>query len=156
MNAKQRARSPAEPADRFHGYLKDWILQQRAKHGEDIAKERLRAYLDGVTDSIRVVAEFGPDGLIALDLVIAMVQTNVLSASCPTCGAEIGDLCWSSTRPGQRLARGAHHDRFRAARGEHVPQSLDGWLARRKQQSAAEETASDRPAEKKRGWSCHR
>jgi hypothetical protein len=133
--------SPGEAAEKFHGYLKDWILRQRAQHGEDVARERLRIYLDGVTDSIKVVGEFGPAGLAALHHVVAMVQTNVLSVDCPTCGAEIGDLCWSSTRVGGKLAHGAHHDRIRASHGEHIPQNLDQWLMRRQKQHA-EETAA--------------
>lgn len=31
------------PADKFYAYLEDWALRQRAQHGEDVAKERLRA-----------------------------------------------------------------------------------------------------------------
>ena len=107
-----------------------------------MAKERLRAYLDGVVDSIKVVGEFGPAGLQALDMVVAMVQTNVLSVECPTCGAAIGDLCWSSTQVGRKISSGSHHDRVRAARGEHVPQNLDAWLGRRRQQVAKEAAAS--------------
>lgn len=126
------------PAEKFYAHLEDWVLRQRAQHGADITKERLRAYLDGVTDSIKVVAEFGPAGLAALDQVVAMVQTNVLSVQCPTCGAEIGDICWSSTRVGGKLAHGAHHDRIRAAHGEYIPQNLDAWLGSRRQQVAEE------------------
>jgi hypothetical protein len=148
-----RPMSPGEPAERFHDYLKDWILRQRAEHGEDVAKDRLRAYLDGVVDSIRVVGEFGPDGLCALQWVIAMVQTNALSVQCPECGAEIGDLCWSSTRPGGKLTQDVHHDRRRAARGEHIPQRMDAWLVRRRQQVTEEATARA-GEEKKQGWSC--
>jgi hypothetical protein len=130
------------PADKFYAYLEDWALRQRAQHGEDVAKERLRAYLDGVNDSIKVVGEFGPAGLEALYLVTALVQSNALSVECPTCGAEIGDLCWSSTRVGRKISQGSHHpDRVRVARGEHVPQNLDAWLGRRRQQVAAEAAA---------------
>jgi hypothetical protein len=143
-----RPRHPGEAAERFHAYLEDWLAQQRAKHGTDLAKVYLRAYLDGVTDSIKVVGEFGPGGLQALALVVEMVQTNVLSVACPTCGAGIGDLCWSSTRPGNTASE-AHPDRLRAARGEYVPQSLDRWLGNRRQQ-AAEKTA------KERSWKCTR
>jgi hypothetical protein len=142
-----RARHPAEAAERFYAYLEEWLAQQRAQHGTDLAKVYLRAYLDGVYDSIKVVGEFGPAGLQALHLVVEMVQTNVLSVACPTCGAEIEDLCWSHTRPGSKIAPEAHPDRLRAARGEYVPQSLDRWLGNRRQQ--ASET------EKKRGWRCH-
>jgi hypothetical protein len=127
----------APPAEKFYGYLEDWSLRQRAQHGAAVAKERLRAYLDGVTDSIRVVSEFGPEGLVALHQVVTMVQTNVLSVECPTCGAEIGDHCWSSTRVGGRMAHGAHHDRVRASHGERIPPNLDQWLGRRRQQAAA-------------------
>ena len=134
------------PAEKFYAHLEDWVLRQRAQHGEEIAKERLRFYLDGVTDSIKVVGEFGPAGLEALQLVIAMVQTNVLSVECPTCGAAIGDDCWSSTRVGRTLSQ-AHHDRVRAARGERIPQNLDAWLGRRRQQVAEEAAVS---TEKKR------
>jgi hypothetical protein len=130
------------PAEKFYAYLEDWALRQRAQHGEDIAKERLRAYLDGVVDSIKVVGEFGPAGLGALHQVVAMVQTNVLSVECPTCGAQIGDLCWSSTRAGRKISSGSHHDRVRAAHGEHIPQNLDAWLGRRRRQ-VAEETAAN-------------
>jgi hypothetical protein len=130
------------PAEKFYAYLEDWALRQRAQHGEDIAKERLRAYLDGVVDSIKVVGEFGTAGLGALHQVVAMVQTNVLSVECPTCGAQIGDLCWSSTRAGRKISSGSHHDRVRAAHGEHIPQNLDAWLGRRRRQ-VAEETAAN-------------
>ena len=135
------------PAEKFYAYLEDWALRQRAQHGEVIAKERLRAYLDGVVDSIKVVGEFGPAGLEALHMVVAMVQTNVLSVECPTCGAEIGDLCWSSTRVGRKISSGSHPDRVRAAHGERVPQNLDAWLGRRRQQ-VAKAAAAD-PAKKK-------
>ena len=130
------------PAEKFYAYLEDWALQQRAKHGEDVAKERLRAYLDGVIDSIKVVGEFGPAGLGALHQVVTMVQTNVLSVECPTCGAQIGDLCWSSTQVGRKISSGSHHDRVRAAHGERIPQNLDAWLGRRRKQ-VAEETAAN-------------
>lgn len=130
------------PAEKFYAYLEDWALRQRAQHGDEIAKERLRAYLDGVTDSIKVVGEFGPAGLAALHMVVAMVQINVLSVECPTCGAEIGDLCWSSTQVGRKISSGSHHDRVRAARGEHIPQNLDAWLGRRRQQVAEEAAVS--------------
>ncbi len=129
------------PAEKFYAHLEDWVLRQRAQHGAAGTKERLRAYLDGVTDSIKVVGEFGPAGLAALHQVVAMVQTNALSVECPTCGAEIGDLCWSSTRVGGKLAHGAHHDRIRASHGEHIPQNLDTWLGRRRQQAAEEAAA---------------
>jgi hypothetical protein len=135
------------PAEKFYAYLEDWTLRQRAQYGQDIAKERLRAYLDGVLDSIKVVSEFGPSGLIALHQVVTMVQTNVLSVACPTCGAEIGDICWSSTQVGRKISSGSHHDRVRAAHGEHIPQNLDAWLGRRRQQVAEEAAAR---AEKKK------
>ena len=125
------------PAEKFYAHLEDWALRQRAQYGEEVAKERLRAYMDGVADSIKVVGEFGPAGLQALDMVLAMVQANVLSVECPTCGAPIGDLCWSSTRAGRKMESGSHYDRIRASRGEHVPQNLDAWLGRRRQQAAA-------------------
>ena len=131
------------PAEKFYAHLEDWVLRQRAQYGEDVAKERLRAYLDGVVDSIKVVGEFGPMGLQALDMVVAMVQANVLSVECPTCGAEIGDICWSSTHVGRKISSGSHHDRVRAARGEHVSQNLDAWLNRRRQQ--AKEAAAKKP-----------
>lgn len=130
------------PAEKFYAYLEDWALRQRAQHGEDVAKERLRAYLDGVNDSIKVMAEFGPAGLVALHQVVVMVQTNVLSVACPTCGAEIGDICWSSTQVGRKISSGSHHDRVRASHGEHIPQNLDAWLGRRRQQVAEEAAAS--------------
>lgn len=132
----------ATPAEKFYAYLEDWALRQRAQHGEVIAKDRLRAYVDGVIDSIKVVGEFGPAGLVALHQVVTMVQTNVLSVECPTCGAEIGDLCWSSTQVGRKISKGSHHDRVRAARGEHVPQNLDAWLGRRRRQVAEEAAAN--------------
>ncbi len=137
------------PAERFYGYLEDWSLRQRAQHGAAIAKERLRAYLDGVADSIKVVGEFGPHGLIALHQVVTMVQTDVLSVECPTCGAEIGDLCWSSTRVGGRMSQGAHHDRYRASHGERIPQNLDQWVGQRRKQAAGEAGVAA-AAEKKR------
>ena len=130
------------PAEKFYAYLETWALQQRAQHGSEAAKDRLRAYLDGVTDSIKVVSEFGPAGLIALHQVVTMVQTNVLSVACPTCGAEIGDLCWSSTRAGSKFANeGAHHDRLRAARGEYVPQNLDRWVNNRNKKQSGKAAA---------------
>lgn len=127
------------PAEKFYAYLEDWVARQRAQH--DHAKEHLRSYLDGVTDSIKVMSEFGPAGLLALHQVVEMVQTNILSVRCPTCGAEIGDLCWSSTKVGCKLPRGFHHDRIRSAHGEYVPQDLNAWLDRRRQQVAAEAKA---------------
>lgn len=130
------------PAEKFYAYLEDWALRQRAQHGEEIAKERLRAYIDGVTDSIKIMGEFGPAGLGALHMVVSMVQTNVLSVACPTCGAEIGDLCWSSTHVGRKISEGSHPDRIRAAHGEHIPQNLDAWLGRRRRQVAEEKAAS--------------
>ena len=136
-----RQPSPADFADAFatfYGHLETWATQQRAAHGSEAAKDLLRAYVDGVKDSIKVVGEFGPAGLIALHQVVTMVQANVLSVVCPTCGAEIGDLCWSSTRVGAKFANeGAHHDRLRAARGEHVPPNLDRWVNSRNQKQAA-------------------
>jgi hypothetical protein len=33
----------ATPAEKFYTYLEDWVLRQRAQHGEAVAKERLRA-----------------------------------------------------------------------------------------------------------------
>jgi hypothetical protein len=140
-----RQPTPADLADafaRFYGYLETWSAQQRAAHGSEAAKDLLRAYVDGVTHSIKVVSEFGPAGLIALHQVVTMVQTNVLSVACPTCGAEIGDLCWSSTRVGAKFAnKGAHYDRQRAARGEYVPQDLDRWVNSRNRKQPGKEAA---------------
>ena len=59
-----------------------------------------------------------------------MTRIDPLSVVCPSCGAVIGDRCWSSTRRGRHLARGHHADRRRAAAGEHVPESFGTFLRR--------------------------
>jgi len=53
-----------------------------------------------------------------------------LSVACPSCGASIGEHCWSGTRRGRHLSRGYHRDRRRAAAGEHVPESVETFLQR--------------------------
>jgi hypothetical protein len=57
-------------------------------------------------------------------------KIDALSVECPSCGAAIGDRCWSGTRRGHKLARGSHRDRVRAAAGEHVPESFSTFLRR--------------------------
>jgi hypothetical protein len=58
------------------------------------------------------------------------VKIDPLTVACPSCGAAVGDRCWSGTRRGRKLARGSRLDRTRAARGEHVPESFGTWLRR--------------------------
>ena len=50
-------------------------------------------------------------------------KVAALSVACPSCGAQVGDRCWSGTRRGRHLSRGHHADRRRAAVGEHVAHS---------------------------------
>lgn len=142
---RRRSYAEALAAEQFYAFLEDWALHQRAQHGEEAAKERLRAYMDGVNDAIKVVGTYGPAAMGAIDTVVAMVQTNALSVECPSCGAQIGDICWSSTKVGRRTSSGSHYDRVRVAMGEHVPQKLETWLERRRKQ-VAEETAAKKAA----------
>jgi hypothetical protein len=58
------------------------------------------------------------------------MKVDTLSVECPSCGAVVGDRCWSGIRRGRKLSRGAHPDRVRAARGEHVPESFGAFLRR--------------------------
>ncbi len=55
-------------------------------------------------------------------------KVDTLTVECPSCGAAIGDRCWSGTRRGRHLTRGSHADRRRVALGEHVPQSFQTFL----------------------------
>lgn len=53
-----------------------------------------------------------------------------IAVPCPQCGARVGDRCWSGTRRGHQLARGAHQPRIRRASGEEVPDSFETFLRR--------------------------
>lgn len=57
-------------------------------------------------------------------------KVDALSVSCPQCGAEVGDRCWSGTRRGRKLVRGSHGPRARRASGENVPDDFGVWLQR--------------------------
>lgn len=57
-------------------------------------------------------------------------KIDVLTVACPSCGALIGERCWSGTRRGRRLSRGHHADRRRVAAGERVPESFGTFLRR--------------------------
>lgn len=59
-----------------------------------------------------------------------MSGKDALSVTCPSCGAEVGERCWSGTRSGHKLARGSHRDRVRLAAGQHVPESFQRILRR--------------------------
>jgi hypothetical protein len=59
-----------------------------------------------------------------------MTGVDALSVACPSCGAVVGDRCWSGTRRGRKFTRGSHSDRIRAARGEDVPESFSAFLRR--------------------------
>jgi len=59
-----------------------------------------------------------------------MTKADPLSVACPSCGAVVGDRCWSGTRRGRHLTRGHHADRQRVAAGEHVPESFETFLRR--------------------------
>lgn len=59
-----------------------------------------------------------------------MPKVNALTVECPSCGALVGDRCWSGTRRGRKLSRGSHRDRVRVAAGAHVPMSFDMFLRR--------------------------
>jgi hypothetical protein len=45
--------------EKIRTHLEGWIRHQREQHGERIAKELIRAYLDGVNDTLKIVGEFG-------------------------------------------------------------------------------------------------
>lgn len=55
-------------------------------------------------------------------------RVDALTVECPSCGAVIGERCWSGTRRGRHLARGSHADRRRVAAGESVPQNFQTYL----------------------------
>jgi hypothetical protein len=57
-------------------------------------------------------------------------KIDALAVACPSCGAAIGERCWSSTRRGRHLTRGHHADRRRVAAGESVPESFSTFLRR--------------------------
>lgn len=69
------------------------------------------------------------------------VRVDALTVECPSCGAAVGDRCWSGTRRGRHLARGSHADRRRAAAGEHVPQSFQTYLKSELRRVTAETVA---------------
>ena len=68
-------------------------------------------------------------------------RVDALTVECPSCGAAVGDRCWSGTRRGRYLARGSHADRRRAAAGEHVPQSFQTYLKSELRRVTAETVA---------------
>lgn len=45
--------------EQIRTFLEDWIRRQREQHGETLAKELIRVYLDGVNDALKIVGEFG-------------------------------------------------------------------------------------------------
>jgi hypothetical protein len=59
-----------------------------------------------------------------------MTKADPLAVECPSCGAVVGERCWSATRRGRHLSRGHHVDRRRVAAGEHVPESFSTFLRR--------------------------
>jgi hypothetical protein len=59
-----------------------------------------------------------------------VTKIDPVSVECPSCGAAVGDRCWSGTRRGRKLTRGSHPDRVRAARGEDVPENFSAFLRR--------------------------
>jgi len=61
---------------------------------------------------------------------VTSAKVDALTVACPSCGAPVGERCWSGTRRGRRLARGHHADRRRAAAGERVPESFGTFLRR--------------------------
>jgi len=73
------------------------------------------------------------------------VKVDALTVACPSCGASVGDRCWSGTRRGRKLARGSHPDRVRAARGEHVPESFSTFLRREIRRVEAEVLSRKKP-----------
>lgn len=72
-------------------------------------------------------------------------KLDALSVSCPQCGADPGDRCWSGTRRGSRLTRGSHRPRERRARGEDVKDSFDVWLRREISRVKAEVLSGKKP-----------
>lgn len=57
-------------------------------------------------------------------------KIDALTVSCPQCGADVGDRCWSGTRRGHKLARGSHRGRQKRAAGEDVNDDFGVWLQR--------------------------
>ena len=74
-----------------------------------------------------------------------MSKVDALSVECPSCGAAVGDRCWSGTRRGRKLSRGSHSDRVRAAAGEHMPESFGTFLRREIARVEAEVLARKKP-----------
>jgi hypothetical protein len=72
-------------------------------------------------------------------------KVDALTVECPSCGAAVGDRCWSGTRRGRKLSRGSHKDRIRAAAGEHVPVSFGTFLRREIARATAEVLARKKP-----------
>jgi hypothetical protein len=72
-----------------------------------------------------------------------VTKIDPITVTCPSCGAPVGDRCWSGTRRGRRLSRGSHPDRVRLAAGEHVPESFSTFL-RREIQRVTDDVVSKR------------
>ena len=45
--------------EQIRTFLEAWIRRQREQYGDHVAKELIRAYLDGVNDTLKIVGEFG-------------------------------------------------------------------------------------------------
>lgn len=63
-------------------------------------------------------------------MTVTTMKVDPLAVACPSCGAVVGERCWSATRRGRPLSRGHHADRRRVAAGEHVPESFETFLRR--------------------------
>jgi hypothetical protein len=74
---------------------------------------------------------------------VSALKIDPLSVACPSCGAPIGDRCWSGTRRGRHLSRGHHADRRRVAAGERVSESF-GTRLRREIRRVEDEAMSKR------------
>ncbi len=72
-------------------------------------------------------------------------KVDPLTVSCPKCGAEVGDRCWSGTRCGRRLSRGSHGPRERRAAGEEVADDFGVWLGREIRRVEAEVLSRKKP-----------
>jgi hypothetical protein len=57
-------------------------------------------------------------------------KVDALEVECPSCGAAVGERCWSGTRRGRHLTRGHHAGRRRVAAGERVPESFATFIRR--------------------------
>jgi hypothetical protein len=75
---------------------------------------------------------------------VTAVKVDALSVSYPSCGAAVGDRCWSGTRRGLHLSRGHHADRRRVAAGDHVPENFQTFLRRELRRVTAEAIATFR------------